>query len=124
MSAEEPVAKGPYRRHSTEFKLHVSSEIRSGQLGRREAQKKYKLSDNLIQQWLARYDLQTLQGRVVKADSLDACQARVAALERKIGQLTMALDGLDRRRSAARSDRARAELAKQDRDILPDATSS
>jgi transposase len=99
MSAEEPVARGPYRRHSTEFKLQVCSEIRSGQLGRRDAQKKYKLSDNLIQQWLAKHDLQTLQGRAVKADSLDACQARVAALERKIGQLMMALDGLDAKSS-------------------------
>jgi transposase len=124
MSAEEPVARGPYRRHSSEFKLQVCSEIRSGQLGRRDAQKKYKLSDNLIQQWLAKYDLQTLQGRVEKADSLDACRACVAALERKISQLTMALDGLDRRRSTARSDRPAAELAKQDCDILPDAKSS
>jgi transposase len=95
-AGDEPVAKGAYRRHSAQFKLQVCSEIRSGRLGRRDAQKKYKLSDNLIQQWLAKFDLQELQDQSGNADRLDAYKARIAALERKIGQLTMALDGLDR----------------------------
>jgi transposase len=95
-AGNEPVAKGPYRRHSAQFKLQVCSEIRSGHLGRRDAQKKYKLSDNLIQNWLAKFDLQELQDQASDAHKLDAYQARIAALERKIGQLTMALDGLGR----------------------------
>lgn len=97
MSAPQPAPRGPYRRHSTEFKLQVCSEIRSGHLGRRDAQRKYKLSDNLIQQWLAKFDLQAPQRRAVEPDPLRDCHARVAALERKIGQLTMALEGLDAR---------------------------
>jgi transposase len=94
-AGDELVTKGPYRRHSPAFKLQVCSEIRSGRLGRRDAQKKYKLSDNLIQHWLAKFDLQALQGHAAPAEALDAYQAKIAALERKIGQLTMALDGLE-----------------------------
>ena len=94
LAGDEPAVKTPYRRHSAEFKLHVCSEIRSGRLGRRDAQKKYRLSDNLLQHWLAKFDLQSLQREAVKPSPLDACQAHISALERKIGQLTMALDGL------------------------------
>ena len=48
-------ARGPYRRHSAPFKLQLCSDIRSGKLGRREAQKTYGLSANLIQMWLTCY---------------------------------------------------------------------
>ena len=42
-------SRGPYRRYTTEFKLRLRHEIRSGSLSRRDAQKKYALSANLIQ---------------------------------------------------------------------------
>ena len=86
--------RGPYRRHPPEFKLRLCREIRSGQLGRRDAQKKYSLSDNLIQHWLAQFDQQTLPGQAAAPVAIDAYRDRIAALERKVGQLTMALDGL------------------------------
>lgn len=44
-----------YRRHSHAFKLQVCSDIRQGTIGRREAQKRYRLSANLIQYWLIQY---------------------------------------------------------------------
>ena len=37
-------SQGPYRRHSAQFKLQLCQDIRSGVLGRRDAQKKYSLS--------------------------------------------------------------------------------
>jgi transposase-like protein len=46
--------RGPYRRHSAQFKLQLCQEIRSGGLGRRDAQEKYSLSANLIQLWQSR----------------------------------------------------------------------
>jgi len=42
-------SRSPYRRHSPQFKLQMCQEIRSGALGRRDAQKKYSLSANLVQ---------------------------------------------------------------------------
>ena len=38
------MSRGPYRRHTPQFKLQLCTDIRSGTVGRREAQKKYGLS--------------------------------------------------------------------------------
>lgn len=37
-------SRGPYRRHSAQFKLQLCHDIRSGTLGRRDAQRKCTLS--------------------------------------------------------------------------------
>lgn len=50
------LSRGPYRRHSPEFKIQLCQEIRSGALGRREARRKYALSANLSQMWLTQFD--------------------------------------------------------------------
>jgi transposase-like protein len=49
-------SRGPYRRHTPQFKLQLCQEIRSGALGRRDAQEKYSLSANVDQLWLTQYD--------------------------------------------------------------------
>lgn len=49
-------SRGPYRRHSTPFKLQLCQDIRAGALGRRDAQRSHNLSANLIQLWLTQYD--------------------------------------------------------------------
>jgi transposase-like protein len=85
-------SRGPYRRHSPQFKLQLCQDIRSGVFGRRDAQKKYRLSANLIQLWLTQYDRGELGHEEVEASVLVEYEAKVAALERKVGQLTMELD--------------------------------
>jgi transposase InsO family protein len=40
-------SRDPYRRHAAQSKLQLCQEIRSGGLGRRDAQKNYSLSANL-----------------------------------------------------------------------------
>lgn len=85
-------SRGPYRRHSPQFKLQLCTDIRSGALGRREAQKKHSLSANLIQLWLTQYDRGELDREEVEAAILVDYEAKIAALERKVGQLTMELD--------------------------------
>ena len=72
--------------------MQLCQEIRSGGLGRRDAQKKYKLSDNLIHLWLARYDGDRSHVSKSEAQQLAECEAKVSALERKIGELTMRLE--------------------------------
>ncbi len=57
-------SRGPYRRHAAQFKLQLCVEIRSGALGRRGAR--------------------SIRGR--------GLEAKIAAFERKVGQLTMELD--------------------------------
>lgn len=82
----------PYRRYSPEFKLQLCREIRSGELRRRDAQSRYGLSTALIHTWLTRFD----RGEIAMdgADPVLAAEqdAKIAALERKVGQLTMELE--------------------------------
>ena len=82
-------SRGPYRRHSPQFKLQLCTDIRGGALGRRDAQKQYRLSVNLIQLWLTQYDRGELNVEDAEASVLADYEAKIAALERKVGQLTM-----------------------------------
>ena len=90
-------ARGPYRRHSAQFKLQLCHDIRSGTLGRSEARRKYSISSNLIQLWLTQYDRGELNGEEVEASVLADYEGKIAALERKVGQLTMELDLLKKK---------------------------
>jgi transposase len=85
-------SRGPYRHHAPRFKLQLCQDIRSGVLSRREAQKRYSLSANLIQLWLTLFDRGELEGDEVEAAAIVDYEAKIAALERKVGQLTMELD--------------------------------
>ena len=85
-------SRSPYRRHSLEFKLQLCSDIRSGALGRSEARRKHSISANLIQLWLTQYDRGELKVEEVEASMVNEYEAKIAALERKVGQLTMELD--------------------------------
>lgn len=60
-------SRGPYRRHTAQFRLQLCTDIRSGLIGRREAQQKYRLSANLIQLWLTQYDRGELNQEEVEA---------------------------------------------------------
>ncbi len=86
------MSRGPYRHHSPHFKLQLCADIRSGILGRREAQKKYKLSANLIQLWLTQFDSGELNQDRAAQSLITEYEAKIAALERKVGQLTMEID--------------------------------
>ncbi len=85
-------SRGPYRRHSTPFKLQLCQDIRAGVIGRRDAQRSHNISANLIQLWLTQFDRGELNGEEAEASVIVEYEARIAALERKVGQLTMELD--------------------------------
>ena len=85
-------SRGPYRRHSTPFKLQLCQDIRNGVIGRRDAQRTYGVSANLIQLWLTQFDRGELNDEEAEASVIAEYEAQIAALERKVGQLTMELD--------------------------------
>ena len=89
-------SRGPYRRHSPQFKIQSCS-VRSGKLGRREALKIHNLSANLMQMWLGQFDRGELDAEDAAASMVAEYEAHIAALERKVGQLTMELDLLKKR---------------------------
>src|SRR5690554_3372131 len=84
--------RGPYRRHSMQFKLQLCQDIRNGVIGRRDAQRTYSVSANLIQLWLSQFDRGELNQEEAEASVVAEYEGRIAALERKVGQLTMELD--------------------------------
>lgn len=86
------MSRGPYRRHSSQFKLPPCHDIRARTIGRNEAQRKYALSASLEHLQPPQYDLGELDVEEVEAMVLAKYEARIAALERKIGQLTMEFD--------------------------------
>ena len=106
-------SRGTYRRHSSLFKIQVCQEIRTGGLLRRGAQEKYNLSANLIQHWLSLYDRGELVSEEAEAAVIVEYQAKIAALERKVGQLTMELDLLRKhpRRVSSAATRVRPSSA-------------
>lgn len=66
--------------------------MRSGILGRRDAQRGHNISANLIQLWLTQFDRGELTGEEAEASVIAEYEARIVALERKVGQLTMEPD--------------------------------
>ena len=51
-------ARGSYRSHSQsrQFNVQLCTDIHREKIGRREAQREYRLSANPVQFWLAQYD--------------------------------------------------------------------
>lgn len=83
----------PYRNHTAAFKQQVCTEIRTGAMGRREAQQHYQLSDNLIHQWLRQYDQDVAAASAAVQRDIHAAYAeKIETLERKVGQLVMELE--------------------------------
>ena len=73
-------SRGPYRRHSTQFKLQLCQDIRSGVLGRRDAQRNYNVSANLIQLCLTQFDHGELNSEEAEASVIAEYEARIAAI--------------------------------------------
>ena len=54
--------------------------------------RQHNLSTNLLQLWLTQHDRGELSSEEAEASIVAEYEARIAALERKVGQLTMELD--------------------------------
>ncbi|NNH85651.1 transposase [Rhizobium laguerreae] len=72
--------------------MQLSQDIRSGVIGWRDAQRTYGVSANLIQLWLTQFDRGEINDEEAEASLTAEYEAQIAALERKVGQLTMELD--------------------------------
>jgi transposase len=93
----------PHRRHSTEFKLRVIKAYLDGEGSLKGIARRFEISHTLILFWLEKHR----RGALTEEDSLEEkvreYEAKIAALERKVGQLTMELDRL---REAGAADQA------------------
>ena len=75
-----------------EIRAAALPDIHSGDIGCRDAARHHNLSTNLLQLWLTQYDRGELSTEEAEASIVAEYEARIAALERKVGQLTMELD--------------------------------
>lgn len=81
-----------YRRHSMRFKRQLCQDIRAGLITRLEAQRQHKLASSVVQDWLTLFDSGKLELDEIETATNADYEAKIAALERKVGQLTMELD--------------------------------
>ena len=83
----------PNRHFSWQFKVQLCSDIRSGVISRSEAQRKHRLSGTLLGLWLGQFDRGELCEEATLEPTLDEeRELTIAALQRKVGELTMQID--------------------------------
>ena len=91
-----------YRTYPTEFKRQLVEEHLSGGAGLSELARRHDISRELLRTWVRKHEAGELaKGRSSAADRR-AYEAKIAGLERKVGQLTMELDLLKRGLRSAR----------------------
>jgi transposase len=90
------------RTFSFEFKRQVARGFLEGRAGMHELARRHNLSHNLIRLWIQKYEAGDLTGEVGDAVRSAEYDSKIAALERKVGQLTMELDLLKKEGQLAR----------------------
>ena len=92
-----------YRSYSIEFKRQIAREYLTGEVSLHGLARRHRICRNLIRLWLAKYEAGEFTEEAAVAASLEEYEARIAALERKVGQLTMENDLLKKALPSARS---------------------
>ena len=83
------------RRFGREFKRQVVEEVKSGLLTKAQASRQYQVVEGLLHKWVADYDHGKFDNDPTETGALEN---RIAALERKVGQLTLENDLLKKTR--------------------------
>jgi transposase len=84
------------RRYSTEFKLRLVEAYLAGEGSAKGLATEHGISHTLILIWTEKYRKGELTLDVQREEQIQEADAKIAALERKVGQLTMELDLLKR----------------------------
>nr|PZN73429.1 MAG: transposase [Pseudomonadota bacterium] len=92
-----------YRTYSIDFKRQVVQEYLAGDVSLHGLAKRHRICRNLIRIWLTKYEAGEFNEEAAIAASLEEYEARIAALERKVGQLTMENELLKKTLPPARS---------------------
>jgi transposase len=91
-----------YRTHTVEFKRQLAEEHLGGGASLNELARRHDLSRELLRLWVRKYQAGEFAGDGPATTDRRAYEAKIAGLERKVGQLTMELDLLKRGLSSAR----------------------
>lgn len=85
-----------HRRYSTEFKLRLVEAYLAGEGSANGVAKQHGVPRGLLLIWADKYRKGELTLDVQREEELQEYELKIAALERKVGQLTMELDLLKR----------------------------
>ena len=83
-----------YRRHSTEFKLQLVHAYLNGEGSYKELAARHGIGHSLLLLWVKKFQAGEITEEQDQSETVREYEARIAALERKVGQLTMQLDVL------------------------------
>src|SRR5882757_6333676 len=83
-----------YRRHSTAFKLQLVHAYLNGEGSYKELAARHGIGHSLLLLWVRKFQAGEITEEQDQSETLREYEATIAALERKVGQLTMQLDVL------------------------------
>ncbi len=81
-----------HRSYSLEFKCQVAQQYLSGEISLSRLARQHDICRSLIRLWVAKYEAGEFDDELVQGDVLVRYEARIAELERKVGQLVMEND--------------------------------
>ena len=81
-----------HRSYSLEFKCQVAQQYLSGEISLSRLARQHDICRSLIRIWVAKYEAGEFDDEPVQGDVLVRYEARIAELERKVGQLVMEND--------------------------------
>ena len=87
-----------HRCHSTELKLRLVRMYLNGEASLHGLAREHEISRNLIRLWVDKFEKGELSEELEQSAKIPEYEAKIAALERKIGQLTMEVDLLKKLR--------------------------
>ena len=94
-----------YRTYTVEFKRRLAEEHRGAGTSLNRLARRHDISRELLRGWVKKYEAGEFAGDGPPRANGRAYGAKIASLERKVGQLTMELDLLKRGLTSARRPR-------------------
>ena len=82
------------RTYSISYKLQVVQAYLDGDGGMDAIARKHEISPSLVQEWVAKYRRGELTEDMERKERIREYEAKIASLERKVGQLAMEVDFL------------------------------
>jgi transposase len=82
-----------HRTHSIEFKRQIAQDYLAGETLHSLA-RRHKLSRNLVRIWIQKFEGGAFDDEAVAVDTIEAYEARIAALERLVGRQALEIEFL------------------------------
>ncbi|TQI65209.1 transposase [Bosea sp. AK1] len=82
-----------HRTHSIEFKRQIAQDYLAGETLHSLA-RRHDLSRNLVRIWIQKFEAGAFDDEAIAADTIEAYEARIAALERLVGRQTLEIEFL------------------------------